>query len=431
MRRSLRLKVALAFFAATIVLLGAQALGVRALAEAQEERLIRSVIADDMHDLLASYSADPKSLPPLDARLGAHLSQEGGDRLALPPSLAGLADGVHEVIVDGREVHVAVAHFNGERIYRLYDYSVYERHFKDGINLLMAGTGVFVLAAIWLAYWLSGVLVRQVAGLAQQVRAMRSGAASSVNPGRYDEREVTELAEAVNEYHLRMAAMVEREKEFTADVSHELRTPLTAIRTSCELLEQSVDALDAKGRQRLRQVEQAAADMQALVECLLALAREGSAQEAEAVPLAAAVDAALTRFADRMAQREVRATVAVPSEVRVTASPSALAIVLSNLVDNALRHTRQGVLRIGYADSMLAVEDTGTGIAPDALPHVFERFYQAPGEGGQGCGIGLSIVKRICDRYGWTVQVDSTPGAGTRIRLRLAADELHKNFTNT
>ncbi|HEY1228749.1 MAG TPA: sensor histidine kinase, partial [Ramlibacter sp.] len=113
MRRSLRLKVALAFLAATVVLLAAQALGVRALAEAQEERLIRSVIADDMHDLLASYRADPASLPPLDAKVGAHLSQEGGQRLALPASLAGLPDGVHEVIVDGREVHVAVAPFKG------------------------------------------------------------------------------------------------------------------------------------------------------------------------------------------------------------------------------------------------------------------------------------------------------------------------------
>ncbi|GAB3468708.1 HAMP domain-containing sensor histidine kinase [Massilia terrae] len=431
MRRSLRLKVALAFFATAIVLLGAQALGVRALAEAQEERLIRSVIADDMHDLLASYQAEPASLPPLDPRVRAHRSQEGGARMALPPSLAGLADGVHEVIVEGREVHVAVAGFKGERIYRLYDYSAYERHFREGINLLMVGTGVFVLAAVWLAYWVSGVLVRQVAGLAQQVRAMRSGAASSVNPGRYDEREVTELAEAVNDYHRRMAAMVEREKEFTANVSHELRTPLTAIRTSCELLEQADSALDAKGRQRLRQVEQAAADMQALVECLLALAREDTAQETAPVPLAAAVDAALGRYAERMAQRDVAFSMSVPEEARVLANPSALAVVLSNLVDNAHRHTRHGSIRVSFADGVLAVEDTGSGIAPDALPRVFERFYQAPGAAGQGFGIGLSIVKRICDRYGWPVRVDSTPGAGTCVTIALPVAALHENFTNT
>lgn len=83
MRRSLRFKVALAFVAATIALLVAQALGVHALAESQEERLIRSVIADDMRDLLESYRTDPASLPPLDPLLHAYVSQEGGLRIAL------------------------------------------------------------------------------------------------------------------------------------------------------------------------------------------------------------------------------------------------------------------------------------------------------------------------------------------------------------
>jgi signal transduction histidine kinase len=434
MRRSLRFKVALAFFAATIVLLVAQALGVRALAESQEERLIRSVIADDMRDLLESYRTDPASLPPLDPTLHGRVSQEGGLRIALPASFASLDSGVHEVIFQGRELHVVAASLGGERIYRVYDYSAYERHFKQGMNALTIGTGVFVLAAIGLAYWVSGLLVRQVAGLAQQVKALRSGAGSGINPGRYDEHEVAELAEALNDYHRRMADMVEREKEFTANVSHELRTPLTAIRTSCELLEGAAAAFEPKSRQRLQQIEQAARQMQALVECLLALAREESATAIEQVALGAAVDAALAHHAERLAQRSVRAVSAIPAGLRVLANAPALAIVVSNLVDNALQHSEGGTIRFSYRDGALRIEDSGSGIAPDALPHVFERFYRVPGARPQGFGLGLAIVKKICDRYGWPITLESQPGQGTRVTLGLPAigknGELHKNFTN-
>ncbi|MGJ7918081.1 sensor histidine kinase [Massilia sp. LXY-6] len=434
MRLSLRLKVALALFAAAIVLLAVQTLGVRALAESQEERLIESIIDDDMRNLLQSYRDEPASLPPVDPVLGARVSQEGGQWFGLPGSLASLPEGVHKVLVGGRDIHVAVVRFGAERVYRAYDYSAYEKQFREGIETLTLVTAVFVLPTVWLAYWLSGLLVRQVGGLARQVRDLRSGAASAIDPRGYDEREVAELADAVNDYHVRMAAMVQREKEFTANVSHELRTPLTRIRTSCELLEPVAGSLDAKSRQRLLQIEQAAVDMHALVECLLALAREESATVAASAQLAGIIGTVLDRYADRLERQAVRAVVSVPAEVRVAANAPALGIVLSNLIDNALRHTQDGELRFLYEHGTLRVEDTGSGIDPQALPHVFERFYRAPGGRGDGFGIGLAIVKKICDRYGWRIAVESAEGSGTRVLLGLEARqavEFHENFANS
>lgn len=417
MRHSLRLKVALGLFAAAIALLAVQAVVVRALTEAQEERLIEAIIADDMHNLLESYRADPSLLPPVDPRLHVRVSRERGVHGALPESAASLPPGVHE-ITDGRhEVHVAVAMFGRERLFRLYDFGPYEQQFRDSMNLVLAGTALFVLPAIWLAYALSGILVRQVAGLAQQVRALRAGTASNIDSSRYDEREVAELGEAVNDYHRRMAAMVEREKEFAANVSHELRTPLTAIRTSCELLEPMAATLEPKPRQRLRQIEQAAADMHALTDCLLALAREDEAGPSAPVRLAALVQATFDRYADRQERQAVRCVSAVPADACVQADPSALGIVLSNLVDNALRHTRAGTIRCSWAAGTLSIEDTGSGIAPEALPHIFERHYRAAPE---GFGIGLALVQRICDRYGWRIEVESGVGAGTRVVLALS-----------
>ena len=434
MRLSLRLKVALALFAACVVLLVMQAIGVRVLAEGQEERLINAIIEDDMRNLMQSWRDEPETLPPLDPKVGARVSAEGGAWFTLPPSLATLPEGVHEVMMDGHEVHLAVTHFGSERVVRAYDYSVYERHFKNGMNALMFATALFALPTVWLAYWLSGLLVRQVGGLARQVKDLRSGAASAIDPASYDEREVAGLAEAVNDYHRRMAAMVEREKEFTANVSHELRTPLTRIRTSCELLEPVAVSLDAKSRQRLLQIEQAAEDMHALVECLLALAREETATVAAPARLADVVATVIERHTEQLERQDVLAVVTVPGELRIQANVPALGIVLSNLVDNALRHTEDGEIRVAYRDGTLAVDDTGSGIAADALPHVFERFYRAPGGRGDGFGIGLAIVKKICERCGWQIEVHSAKGVGTHVLLGLkgpSAHGFHEKFTTS
>nr|WP_256859431.1 ATP-binding protein [Burkholderia cenocepacia] len=97
--------------------------------------------------------------------------------------------------------------------------------------------------------------------------------------------------------------------------------------------------------------------------------------------------------------------------------------MLSNLIDNAVRHTEHGRLQFRYADGWLHIEDTGPGIPAHALPHVFDRFYQAgsPRTATPGVGIGLSIVKKVCDRYGWSIRIDSEPGVGTCVSLRLPA----------
>lgn len=419
-RRSLRFKVALVFSALTIVLLVAQALGVKALAEAQEERLITALIADDMSSLLQSWRSEPALVPPLDPRLGGHVSTGGRVSVPLPVSVKDLGDGTHEIIVNGREIHVAIAPFDDARVYRIYDFSAYEQRFRQVIDALMLGTGVFALLAFWLAFGLSGLLVRQVAGLARQVKALRFGAATALDAGRYDEVEVVELVEAFNDYHGRMAQMIEREKEFTGNVSHELRTPLTAIRTSCELLDQD-EAIGAKSRARLRQIDRAAITMSELVNALLLLAREESVADVGPLRLAGAIEHALDSFSERLTMKGVEVTIDVDRQLRVEANASALAIVLSNLIDNATRYTDHGRIRFTHIDGWLKIEDTGRGIPADALPYVFDRFYHvdATQSSARGFGIGLSIVKKICDRYGWAIKLDSVPAKGTCVSLRL------------
>lgn len=419
-RNSLRFKVALFFSVLGIALLLAQAFGVKALAETQEEKLIAALVHDDMASVLKNYEADPSLLPPFDPRMGGYVSGANRESVTLPESVRDLPFGTHEIIIDGREIHVAIAPLGTARLYRVYNFNIYEKHFKQVINVLMAGTGIFALLTIWLSFGLSGLLVRQVAGLARQVKELRLGESAPIQPGRYDETELVGLVEAFNDYHQRMADMIAREKEFTGNVSHELRTPLTAIKTSCELLEQDA-AISGKSRARLQQIERAADNMRELTSALLMLAREDSARDVEPVAMAKMIETALAPFADQLAQKGLDTVIDVDRELRVAANRPALAIVLANIVDNAVRHTDRGRLHFGYVDGWLRIEDTGPGIPAQALPHVFERFYQTGSSHSamQGVGIGLSIVRKLCDRYGWSIEIGSEPGIGTRVSLRL------------
>jgi signal transduction histidine kinase len=419
-RYSLRFKVALVFSALTILLLLTQALGVKTLAEVQEETFIAALIADDMRGLIQAYRANPALVPPLDSQLGGHLSDEGRVPVTLPAWVKDLSNGTHQIIVDDREIHVAIAPFGDARVYRIYDFSVYERRFKRVIDALMVGTGVFALLTIWLAFGLAGLLVRQVAGFVRQVKALKLGESTALNPGKYDEAEVVELVDAFNDYHRRMAQMIEREKEFTSNVSHELRTPLTAIKTSCELLDQDA-AIGPKSKARLQQVDRAADNMIELVNALLLLAREESSADVGPVRLVSAIEDALDPFADVLTTKGVETVVGVDRLLRVEVNRSALAIVLSNLIGNAVRYTDCGSVRFNCEDGWLQIEDTGRGIPQDALPQVFERFYQVERThaADHTFGIGLSIVKKICDRYQWSIKLDSEPGKGTRVSLRL------------
>ncbi|MYN16784.1 sensor histidine kinase [Rugamonas sp. FT107W] len=419
-RTSLRSKVAAVFSLLTIMLLLAQALGLKALMEVQEEKFINAVIADDLRDLTQAYRSDGAQLPPLDASLGGYVSQEGGLRLTLPASVKSLGPGTHEIILDDREVHVAVTIVDGKRLYRIYDFSIYERHFKQVIDAVLIGTGIIAVLTIWLAFRLSGLLVRQVAGLATQVRSLRVGVAQELIQGPYDEIEVVELVDTFNDYHRRMAQMIEREKEFTGNVSHELRTPLTTVKTSCELLEQDA-ILSEKSRARVQQIVRATANMEGMVNALLSLAREESAALTAPVALAGSIADSLVDFAGRLAARDIEALIDIDASLRVQVHQPALMIVLSNLIDNAVRHTQAGHMRFAYDGGELVIGDTGSGIPIDEQARVFERFYRAPRSDCDqaGFGIGLAVVKKICDRHHWIIRIESGPAEGTRVFVRL------------
>lgn len=226
----------------------------------------------------------------------------------------------------------------------------------------------------------------------------------------------------------------DRSRDFLADVSHELRTPLAALRTFNQLLMESAgDDPDA----RAEFLESSAGQIERLdwlAQNLLELSKLDSGLvllDLRPDDLRAAVESATHQHDALAARRGVELTVDLPaSPIRIRHDPPRIGQVVGNLVGNALKFTpRGGAVRVTAAGTptgaRIDVSDTGVGIDPNELPHIFERFYRGSRSNearGSGSGLGLAIVRSIVDIHGGTVEVESGSGTGSRFTIRLPLD---------
>jgi signal transduction histidine kinase len=322
---------------------------------------------------------------------------------------------------------------------------------------LVAVSAVIVLAAA-LAAWVIGSITRPLRVLSDGVaQAARQGftavepAAAVAAPAARGDDEFARLSGGFQSLlatlHTQWAELKRLDtfrRESVSNLSHDLRSPLTATAACLETLQQR-PAADAEARRlievALRNTHNAAALVRSLGD--LALLDEPSFRlNPMRVDLAELLDGITLRFAERAARAGVALAFVADEPVEpaesAPASPLAAELdielierALANLLDNALKFTpaggritieaaRQGVMLV------VAVRDTGSGIAAADQPHLFDRHYQArqtpaPASSEEGKGLGLAIVKRIAELHGGSVEVQSAPGAGTTVRLALPA----------
>jgi signal transduction histidine kinase len=219
-------------------------------------------------------------------------------------------------------------------------------------------------------------------------------------------------------------------RDFVANASHELKTPAASIQAAAETIRTA--ALDDPSviPRFAAQLERESARLSRIVSDLLDLSRlESGSVLDEAVALDAILRDESERFEEPAAEAGVALTIEAGPIPRVVGSPRDLALLVRNLVDNAIRYTRPGgrvdvSLIPDDGSVVLAVEDTGLGIPTRDLPRIFERFYRvdrARSRETGGTGLGLSIVKHVVENHGGSVEVRSELGRGTRFEVRLPA----------
>ena len=225
------------------------------------------------------------------------------------------------------------------------------------------------------------------------------------------------LVEALQALSVRMHAYVARERDFTRDASHELRTPLTVIRVASDLIAQD-EGLSAPSRRSLRRIQGANAQMEALMDALLLLARdEDVALETEDFAVREIVEHELERVRPLVDGKGLELVLRVDAEPRIHAPPPVLGVMLDNLLSNAVRFTDRGRIAVRLSADRIEVVDTGIGMDAATLARAFEPFYRANPEQPVGSGLGLSIAHRLGQRCHWPLQLASTPGEGTRATI--------------
>jgi signal transduction histidine kinase len=217
-----------------------------------------------------------------------------------------------------------------------------------------------------------------------------------------------------------------RQREFAADASHELRTPLTVIRSSLEHLNRHPDKAVGQQHEAIEDIDAEVAHLTMLVDDLLLLARSDSGALAlDRMPLdlgdiAFEAAGALGRMAvDRGVHVEVD-----PEPTMLDGDPARLRQLVTILVDNAIRHSpRDGqvnvIVRSAGGTASVEVDDQGPGVRDEDMPHVFDRFWRAPGAPSGGTGLGLAIAKWIVDRHGGRIGVANRPTGGAAFRVEL------------
>jgi PAS domain S-box-containing protein len=245
------------------------------------------------------------------------------------------------------------------------------------------------------------------------------------------EEEREELVSALAAQNEQLLELDRMKDEFVALVSHELRTPLTSILGYLDLiLEGEVGDLTEQQRQFLSIVERNSNRLLGLVSDLLFVAQIEAGKLAidrEDVDLSAIADDCVEAARPRAAEKEIRLELSGEPRASLAGDRLRLAQLVDNLVSNAIKFTEEGgrvEVRVERSNGscVVTVSDTGIGLGPDEVAHLFERFYRSSGateRAIQGTGLGLTITKAIAEAHGGSIAVESTPGAGTTFVVEL------------
>ena len=294
------------------------------------------------------------------------------------------------------------------------------------LALVLVGVVLFAAAGGWV---LASRSLRPINRIASGLNRIEATDLTTRLSTRGSGDEVDRLRQAINRMLERLKEGFDRLQSFTADAAHELRTPLAALQ--CHL-ENTINRPphEAGAREAIADALKQIVELNVLVDNLLFLARldaEAGLRNPALVDLCELLHSIGEPFQLLAEQRGVSLAIRCDAGVHTTGDGVLLRRVFGNLFDNAIRYTPEGgtvgASVVAEADGWrITVADTGCGIPPDALPHIFERFYRADESRSRdagGAGLGLSIVKRAVELHRGRISIESAPGKGTTVTVWL------------
>ena len=332
---------------------------------------------------------------------------------------AGITDGYHEVQADMFN-SLYVSSRDGERMFLFFN--------RSGVQSLISLYGLVplavVLSLLYLVLWFSYLRARRaVSPTIELARIMKTlpeekGEAelAELLPPSLD-TEVAMLVAAIEHYRGRIARFVDRERSFTRDASHELRTPITVIRMSADLLA-AKGGLAAEDIKLVDRIQRACRDMQELIDAFLVLSREqGEGLRTEAVDVGDLVAQELEGVQELAEKKGIAIELECDNGPSLNANRRVVSILVSNLIRNAVNYTDRGKVVVRVGARQVQVIDSGRGISEEKLASIYKPHVRGSEQSRSGYGVGLAIVKRLCEQNGWQVSLTSEEGTGTTATL--------------
>lgn len=376
-------------------------------------RIVDRNLTDEMDDFIARRTRNPSSTPLKTTTLMGFVHPAKQTDPSVPPPLLKLQPGLHNIDINHISYRALVKKTQNMSFFILYDHTLlhkkWELHFL--FILIMSSLGMTVIAAIG-GYGLTSWVIAPIKDLAREVNAMTEIAPGKKLSRHFSRDALGELAKVLAHRQDQLLNLIERERAFATDVSHELRNPLAIIQGVVEIL-QNDHSLSNSIANPIHRLARAVSDINILTSALLLLARaEVDKTPSHAVCLVSEViDKVLERNQFRLKGKSAKLRVQIDAQPQLNAEPVFVQIVIGNLIRNAFNFIHHGEVHIQLEKESLTITDTGVGMDP----HVLEKIFQKPfkGTASQGSGVGLTLVKRICDHHGWQVTIQSQPNQGT------------------
>lgn len=321
----------------------------------------------------------------------------------------------HSVIIEDRYYQIEVGERAGNKVYLSYDITDWENQEHQLLEMLVYGVGLVLIAAILMGWQASISVLAPVNALAKRVSGIQPNQRNVRIAEDYQGNEISLIASAFDRFLERLDQFVDRERSFTAAASHELRTPLSVMMGAVDVLDAQEQS--AASKRALSRIKRACAEMLAFIEATLFLSREDSStiNQSDPANLNNIIHSLLDDNAPAIKGKNIKINTKLETAMELPQPDSIVRIMVGNLLRNAIEHTTEGEITISLAANNLFISDTGSGIPEKDLPHVFDRSYTTK-EGGTG--LGLNLVKRICDRFNWEIILSSQVGKGTQVNIK-------------
>jgi len=396
---------------------------------AQSARVLLGTARHELHERIEHDSDEPRVAHAYEQKQAFQIWSEEGLllRSATAPvsALGGTEEGYGEAVINGEPWRVLTRwDKHREFMIQVAEPLASREKLARHIALKMLLPSLLALPVLALLIWFA--VGAGLKPLQQLKREVKQRTAERLEPvaavGVPDE--VAPLTQALNDLFARLQHAFDNERRFTADAAHELRTPLAALKTQAQVAMRSVD--DGERKTALENVLRGVDRTTHLVAQLLTLARldpEAAMTAHLVVDLHRLCAETIAELAPAAQARHIELTLEAAADCSISGNDAQLAVLLRNLVDNAIRYTPAGGrVTVSLAPredgTVLEVSDTGPGIPEQEKQQVLERFYRIPGSAAEGSGLGLSIVRRIAELHGAELELrNGAGGSGLAVRV--------------